>query len=51
MPLIAFTFVLMLGTVINTHNAGGVQSLDQAKNNIVEIAKNPTTADFSKLND
>ncbi len=51
MPLIAFTFLILLGTSINSHNAGGVASLDEAKDNIVQIVKNPKPADFSKLND
>jgi hypothetical protein len=50
MPIIAFTFLILLGTSINDYNAGGTKTLEQAKNNIVEIVKTPKPADFSKLN-
>lgn len=51
MPLIAFTFVLLFGVSVNSHNAGGVASFDEAKSNIIDVLKNPQPADYSKLND
>jgi hypothetical protein len=42
--------VLLIGTAINDYNAGGTKSFSEAKNNIVEIIKNPKPADYSKLN-
>jgi hypothetical protein len=42
--------VLLIGTAINDYNAGGTKSLSEAKNNIVEILKNPEPLDYSKMN-
>lgn len=51
MPLVAFLFVALVGTSINSHNAGGVKSFSEARDNVIAVVTSPEPADFYKLND